>query len=130
MSTNAAVVADPTRAQLSLEQAIQCARIAEDNKAKDIFILDLRGVTPIFDFFVLMTGASRRQLHTLAEEIDDYLRTEGEKRLSIQGYQASRWIVQDYGDIVIHVFDQESRGYYDLEGLWADAPRVEWKRDL
>jgi ribosome-associated protein len=129
LSTNAAVATEPTRAQLSLEQAIQCARIAEDNKAKDILILDLRAVTPIFDFFVLMTGASRRQLHTLAEEIDDYLRTEGEKRLSIQGYQASRWIVQDYGDIVVHVFDAESRSYYDLEGLWADAPRVEWKRD-
>jgi ribosome-associated protein len=91
--------------------------------------LDLRGVTPIFDFFVLMTGGSRRQIHTLAEEIDAYLRSEGEKRLSIQGYQASRWIVQDYGDLVVHVFDQESRVYYDLEGLWADAPRIDWKRE-
>jgi ribosome-associated protein len=129
LSTNATLASDPTRTQLSLEQAIQCARIAEDNKAKDIVVLDLRGVTPIFDFFVLMTGASRRQLHTLAEEIDAYLRSEGEKRLSIQGYQASRWIVQDYGDIVVHVFDQESRSYYALEDLWADAKRVDWKRE-
>ena len=129
MSTNATVTSDPTRTQLSLEQAIQCARIADDNKAKDILILDLRNVTPIFDFFVLMTGSSRRQLHTLAEEVDDYMTSEGEKRLSIQGYQASRWIVQDYGDIVVHVFDQESRSYYALEDLWADAPRVDWRRE-
>lgn len=129
MSTHATLASDPTRAQLSLEQAIQCARIAEDNKAKDILILDLRGITPIFDFFVLMTGASRRQIHTLAEECDAYMRSQDEKRLSIQGYQASRWVVQDYGDIVVHVFDQESRGYYALEDLWADAKRVDWKRE-
>ena len=129
MSTNATVTSDPTRAQLSLEQAIQCARIADDNKAKDVLILDLRGITPIFDFFILMTGASRRQIHTLAEELDAYLRSQDEKRLSIQGYQASRWIVQDYGDIVVHVFDQESREYYALEDLWADAKRVDWRRD-
>jgi ribosome-associated protein len=129
LSTNATFTADPTRTQISLEQAIQCARIADDNKAKDIVILDLRGITPIFDFFVLMTGASRRQIHTLAEECDAYLRSQDEKRLSIQGYQASRWIVQDYGDIVVHVFDQESRSYYALEDLWADAKRVDWKRE-
>lgn len=129
MSTNATVVSDPTREHVSLEQAIRCARIGDDNKAKDILILDLRGITPIFDFFVLMTGASRRQIHTLAEECDAYMRSEGEKRLSIQGYQASRWVVQDYGDIVVHVFDQESRAFYALEDLWADAKRVDWKRE-
>jgi ribosome-associated protein len=129
LNNHATATSNPTRAQLSLEQAIQCARIAEDNKAKDVLILDLRGITPIFDFFVLMTGASRRQIHTLAEEIDEYMTLEDEKRLSIQGYQASRWIVQDYGDIVVHVFDQDSRSYYALEDLWADAKRVDWKRE-
>ena len=114
MSNNATATSDPIRTNLSLEQAIQCARIAEDNKAKDVVILDLRGITPIFDFFILMTGASRRQIHTLAEEIDAYLR---------------RWVVQDYGDLVVHVFDQESREYYALEDLWADAKHVDWKRE-
>jgi len=118
----------PARADVSLEQAIQCARIGEDNKAKDIVILDLRKVTPIFDFFVLMTGGSRRQLHTLAEETDAYMRSQDEQRLTIQGYQASRWIVQDYGDIIVHVFDADSREYYALEDLWADAPHIDWKR--
>jgi ribosome-associated protein len=128
LSHDATFTATPTRAPLNLERALQCARIGDDNKAKDIVILDLRGITPIFDYFILMTGASRRQIHTLAEEVDDFMRSEGEKRLSIQGYQASRWVVQDYGDIVVHVFDQESREYYALEELWADAPHVDWKR--
>ncbi|MBM3995088.1 MAG: ribosome silencing factor [Planctomycetes bacterium] len=129
MSDHATVSNEPTRQSISLEQAIQCARIGEDNKAKDILVLDLRKVTPIFDYFVIMTGASRRQLHTLAEEIDAFLRSQGEERRSIQGYQASRWIAQDYGDIVVHVFDPESREYYALEDVWGDATRVEWKRE-
>ena len=128
MSNNATLTSNPTREQLSLEQAIQCARIGDDNKARDILILDMRGITPIFDFFVVMTGASRRQIHTLAEEVDAYMTSEGEKRLSIQGYQASRWIVQDFGDVVVHMFDEDSRAYYSLEELWADAPVVDWKR--
>jgi ribosome-associated protein len=128
LNEQATLTRNQPRAQLTQEQAIQCARIGEDNKAKDIAVLDLRGITPIFDYFVIMTGGSRRQLHTLAEETDAYLRSEGETRYSIQGYQSSRWIVQDYGDLVVHVFDQESREYYALEDLWADAKRVDWKR--
>ena len=129
MSNNATATSDSIRTNLSLEQAIQCARIAEDNKAKDVVILDLRGITPIFDFFILMTGASRRQIHTLAEEIDAYLRSQDERRLSIQGYQASRWVVQDYGDVMLHVFDPDTRAYYTLEELWNDAKKVDWESE-
>jgi ribosome-associated protein len=129
LSHNATVSTNPTRIQISLEQAIQCARIGDDNKAKDVLILDLRRITPLYDYFVIMTGASRRQIHTLAEEVDAYLRSEGEKRLSIQGYQTSRWVVQDYGDIVVHVFDAETRNYYALEDLYADAPQIDWRRE-
>ena len=116
------------RSEVALEQAIQCARIGEENKARDILVLDLRGITPQFDFFVIMTGSSRRQIHTLSEVLDDYLALEGEARRTIHGYQASRWVAQDYGDIIVHVFDPETREYYSLEELWADAPRVDWKR--
>lgn len=128
MSSHATAATTHPRAPATLERALQCARIGADNKAKDIVILDLSAITPIFDYFVLMTGVSRRQIHALAEETDAYMRSEDEKRLSIQGYQSSRWVVQDYGDIVVHVFDQESREYYALEDLWADAPRVDWQR--
>ena len=112
----------------ALDRACLCARTAADNKARDVVVLDMRGVTPIFDFLVLTTGASRRQMHAIAEEVDDAMRDVGDRRLSIEGYEASRWIVQDYGDVVVHVFDAEARDYYALEDLWADATKVDWER--
>jgi len=126
---NSILLDQPTsRVEVATQHAFLCARIGQDNKGKDILVLDMRGITPLYDFFVIMTGASRRQIHTLAEEIDAALAAEGEKRLSISGYQASRWVIQDYGDIVVHIFDKEARGYYSLEELWADAPRLDWER--
>ena len=117
-----------SRSEAAVDRAVLCARVAEDNKARDIVVLDMRGITPLYDYFVIVTGISRRQIHTLAEEIDAELRTLGEERLSIEGYEASRWVVQDYGDLVVHVFDPETRQYYGLEDLWADAPRLDWVR--
>jgi ribosome-associated protein len=110
------------------EHAFLCARVAADNKARNIVVLDMRGITPLYDFFVLATGASRRQLHTIAEEVDAAMHAEGERRLGIEGYEASRWVIQDYGDIVVHLFDPDAREYYALEDLWADAPRLDWER--
>jgi ribosome-associated protein len=112
----------------SLDRACLSARVAADNKARDIVVLDMREVTPLYDFFVLVTGASRRQIHTITEEIDANLRDIGDRRLSIEGYEGSRWVVQDYGDVVVHVFDADMREFYALEELWADAPRVDWER--
>jgi len=117
------------RVEVALQHSIMCARVAEDNKARDVVVLDMRGITPLYDFFVLMTGSSRRQMHTLAEEIDASMAAEGETRLGIEGYEAAKWIVQDYGDIVVHVFDGETRSYYGLDDLWADAKRIEWERE-
>ena len=125
---SATMTVSPTVHAVALDRAVQCARVAEDNKAQDILVLDVRRITPLFDFLVLASGASRRQNHTLAEEIDAAMRSCGDARMSIQGYDAGKWIVQDYGDVVVHVFDPETRAYYALEELWADAPRVDWKR--
>lgn len=111
----------------SLERACLCARVASDNKARDILVLDMRGITPLYDFFVLATGNSRRQIHTITEEIDANLRRAGDLRLSVEGYEGSKWVVQDYGDVVVHVFAPELRDYYAIEELWADAPRVDWQ---
>jgi ribosome-associated protein len=109
----------------SLERAQAAARVADLNRGRDIAIIDLRELTPVFDYFVLATGSSRRQLHAIAEEIDDVLRREfGDKRLGIEGYADSRWILLDFGDVVIHLFDEETRDYYDLEQLWTGAKRV------
>jgi ribosome-associated protein len=125
---SATLIVSPIVHAVALDRAVQCARVAEDNKAQDIVVLDVRGITPLFDFLVLATGASRRQNHTLAEEIDAAMRGCGDNRLSIEGYRVGKWIVQDYGDVIVHVFDRETRSYYGLEDLWADAPHLEWQR--
>lgn len=115
------------RVAVAKEHACLCARVAADNKARDVAVLDMRGITPLYDYFVLATGTSRRQIHTIAEEVDAAMRAEGERRLGIEGYEASKWVVQDYGDIVVHLFDADTRSYYALEDLWADAPHIEWE---
>jgi ribosome-associated protein len=114
--------------RVALEYACLCARTAADHKGHDIVVLDMTGITPLYDFFVLANGTSRRQVHTLAEEIDAAMHAQGERRLTIEGYEASKWVVQDYGDVMVHVFDPATRSYYGLEDLWADAPRVDWDR--
>lgn len=113
------------RAAQSLERALAAAQVAADNRGRDVVVLDLRELTSIFDYFVLATGTSRRQLHAISEEIDHTLEQGmGDRRLGIEGYQESRWILLDYGDVVIHLFDAETRDYYAIEDLWAEAKRV------
>lgn len=124
-------VSSPARTLSSaLHRACLAARIAADNKGRDILVLDLRPCTPLFDYFVIATGTSRRQIHTLAEEIDAGLHAEGDERMGIEGYEASKWVVQDSGDIVMHVFDPDTRDYYKLEELWADAVKVDWEQEI
>lgn len=115
----------------SWQLALAAARTAADNLGRDIVILDMRELTPIFDYFVVATGSSRRQLHAMSEEIDHTLEDDlNDQRYSIEGYQESRWILLDYGTVVVHLFDEETRGYYDLEQLWCDAKMVELPADL
>lgn len=114
----------------ALERACLAAKIASDNKGQDVKVLDLRKLTPVFDFFVLATGPSRRVVHTIVEETDAALRAIGDQRISVEGYDASKWVVQDYGDLLIHVFDPDTRDYYKLEELWADATPIDWQSEL
>ncbi len=114
-----------SRVEVAADHALLCARVATENKARDVVVLDMRGITPLYDYLVLATGNSRRQIHTLAEEIDAAMASEGEVRVGIEGYESGRWVAQDYGDIVVHVFDQDTRSYYALEDLWADAKRMD-----
>lgn len=112
----------------SLELALAAAQTAADNRGRDIVVLDMSPVTPMCDYFVIATGSSRRQLHAIAEEIDRTLVQElGDERLGQEGYRESRWILIDYGNVVVHLFDDETRGYYALENLWAEATRVAWE---
>jgi len=117
--------ASASRPDRALERALVAARTADDNRGRDIVILDLRGLTTFFDYFVIVTGTSRRQLHAISEEIDDALeKGMGDRRMGIEGYVESRWILLDYGDVVVHMFEPETRAYYALEQLWAQAKRV------
>ena len=115
----------PHGTEYSRKLAAAAARVALDNKAKDVTVLDVCGQSSEFDLFVIATGQSRRQLHAISEQIDDALQKQlGDQRFGIEGYEESRWIVLDYGSVVIHLFDEETREFYDLESLWADAKTI------
>ncbi|MBX3444798.1 MAG: ribosome silencing factor [Planctomyces sp.] len=109
----------------SREQAIACANACEDFRGKDTVILDVSNITPLFDFFVITTGGNPRQMRAIAEGADDVMKALGSERRGVEGLQSGSWIVQDYGDVVLHVLNPGSRTMYDLENLWADAVRVE-----
>ena len=112
--------------QRSLQLALAAAQSAEDNKGQNVTVLDLRDQTVIFDYFVIATGSSQRQLRAISDAIDDVLQKElGHPRLRTEGYQDSKWILLDYGSIVVHIFDTTSRGYYALEELWAGVKKVQ-----
>ena len=88
-------------------------------------VLDLRGLSPVTDFFVIATGTSSRQMASLAQEMSDTALT---RAFSIDGLAQGGWVLIDFIDVVVHLFDADHRSYYDLEMLWGDAPRVRWKK--
>ncbi|MFN0196504.1 MAG: ribosome silencing factor [Planctomycetaceae bacterium] len=104
-----------------------CAQAADEFRGKDIVILDLRKITPVFDFFVIVTAGSPRLMRSIAEESDRLLKLSGSRRLGAEGHDSATWILHDYGDVVLHIFSAEARANYDLERLWADAPQVPWQ---
>ena len=115
----------------SLQLALAAARTAAENRGHDVAVLDMREQTSLFDYFVIATGTSRRQIHAMSEEIDHTLEDDlDDKRMGIEGYQESRWIVLDYGSVVIHLFDEEMRQFYNLESLWAEAKPVDLTETL
>ncbi len=111
------------RPDSSRPRAEEIARAGLDKKAEDVLVLDVRGLTSYADYFVLMTADSDRQAGAIADHVDETLKKGGATKVGTEGYEGGRWILIDYGDVVTHVFGREARGFYDLEGLWADAPR-------
>jgi ribosome-associated protein len=90
-------------------------------------VLDVRGLSPITDYFVIATGTSARQMRTVLDDLCELGPTKGYAPVSSSGYEGETWLLCDMVDVVIHVFNQESRMYYDLDSLWGDAKRVDWK---
>ena len=111
----------------SRDVAIAAARAASDKQATDIVVLDVHEIIVITDFFVICSAASRRQIRSLIDAIEDSLRELGVKPMRREGEQEGGWWLLDYFDVVIHVFGEEERAYYELERLWSDAPQVEWQ---
>ena len=126
-SGNSAAPRSPQLYQASLANALAAAHIADQLRGQNIVVLDLTGVTAIVDFFIIATGTSSRQMHAIADEVNRKLKHEdGNRRVSIEGYRTEgNWILVDYGDVVLHVFTPEGRQLYNLEQLWADAPRID-----
>ena len=98
--------------------------VADDRKAMDLRVLELAEVSDFTDYFMVCTGRTSRQVGAIADGIVRALRDRGVRPIHVEGERSSRWVLLDYGDFVVHVFDVETRGYYGLERLWSDAPDV------
>jgi ribosome-associated protein len=120
-----------TRINLSeLDERVRRAlHAAAEKKALDPTVLDLRGISTFTDFFLMFTGANRRQVQAISDEIVEQLKRHGTPAARVEGYQNAEWILIDYGDFVVHVFEDKARRFYDLERLWREASRLDVSPD-
>ena len=106
------------------------ARAAADKLGTDTIVLDVGDVLGIVDYFVITSAANTRQVRTIAEEVEDQVKAaSGPGPIRVEGLDDASWVLLDYGDVVVHVFLAETREFYDLERLWSDVPRVDWRGD-
>jgi ribosome-associated protein len=112
------------------EKAAFTSRVAADKKAMNVVVLDMRDASSITDYFLICSGGSERQVQAIADAIDEQLSRSGIASLGVEGYREGRWVLMDYGDVIVHVFSQETRAFYDLERLWANAPKIEGGREI
>jgi ribosome-associated protein len=112
------------------EKTALISRIAMDRKAMDVVVLDMREASSITDYFLICSGGSERQVRAIADAIDEQLEPSGIASLGVEGYQEGHWILMDYGDVIVHVFSEDTREYYDLERLWANAPKIDLTREI
>ncbi len=114
----------------SLEVAKLVSATALDKKARDLIVLDVSEISSFADYFVIMSGRSTRHVQGLAEAIDSKIRSKRTKDTNSEGLREGLWVLLDYNDVVVHIFYNEVRKFYDLEGLWHDAPRISWNDEL
>ncbi|MDD4889208.1 MAG: ribosome silencing factor [Phycisphaerae bacterium] len=112
----------------SRKLAIELARLAADDRCDDVLVLDLRERSPVTDYFVIATGSSDRQRRTVADDVVKYVHERHMSVLGMSGVEQPDWVLVDVFDVIVHVFDAETRTFYDLENLWGDAPRVRWQK--
>lgn len=108
----------------SKKMAMLACEALEDKKAIDIKVIDIEKISTLADYFIIASGANRNQVQAMADNVDEYLGRAGYQAKQTEGYSTANWILQDYGDIVIHIFDEENRLFYDLERIWRDGKTV------
>ena len=106
------------------ETALLCVRYALEKKAYDLLLMEVREYTPLADYFLVCTGRSTTQVQAIAQSIEENLAKLGVRPLSVEGLSGGHWVLLDYGTVVVHIFFEPVRSFYDLERLWARAPRV------
>jgi ribosome-associated protein len=112
------------------ERICAALRAASDKKALDLVVLDLREVASFTDYFVITSGTNVRQVQAIADEVVEQLKKQGTRAARVEGYNTAEWVLVDYGDFIIHVFEDKARRFYDLERLWRDARRVPLPADI
>jgi len=118
-----AVVKEPEPAQLD-ERMLTALEAAAEKKAINSVVLDLREIASFTDYFVITSGTNERQVQAISDEIVETLKKAGSPAARVEGYKTAEWILLDYGDFVVHVFDEKARSFYDLERLWRESRRV------
>lgn len=120
---------DKQRAEQSRKFAIEAARLAANTRGQNVVVLDVSNISPVTDYYVIATGTSARQMRAVVDEVAEMAGEEFDmKPLSSSGYEGEQWILSDYVDVIIHVFSEEARSFYDLDNLWGDAKKVEWQQ--
>lgn len=109
----------------SKDFALETGKIAIELNCYDVMVIDLRGISPATDFFVIATCTSGRQGRTVCDKIMEYARENGLARFGLAGYEQGKWVLIDFVDVVVHIFDDEYREYYELETLWGDGAKLE-----
>ncbi|HEX7296811.1 MAG TPA: ribosome silencing factor [Pyrinomonadaceae bacterium] len=112
------------------ERIIAAVQAAAEKKAIDIVVLDLREIASFTDYFVITSGTNERQVQAISDEVYETLKKAGTTAARVEGYKTAEWILLDYGDFIVHVFEQKSRSFYDLERLWRESTRVTLPADL
>ena len=107
--------------------AIDAARLANDLHCQNVVVLDVRGLCQVTDYFVLATGTSAKQMRSITQEIEELGLPRNFKAMSQSGSEGTSWVLIDFVDVIVQIFSAQARSYYDLDGLWGDAPIVEWK---
>ena len=111
------------------QRSAELARLAigalEDKKAEDVGVIDIGGVSVLADYFIIASGNNRAQVQAMADEVEQRMGRAGAAPRQIEGYQAGNWVLMDFGDVIIHIFDAQNRLFYDLERIWKDGTQID-----